>query len=80
MLGSVTRSLIRRMPPKVQGRLRSDGLVFAKTIPDPDWVETIFLTNMSTDSRFDSQVNGGWTPPVDRAASLEAVLTWLDTD
>jgi hypothetical protein len=80
VLGSITRSLIRRMPPALQTRLRSDGLAFAKPMPDPDWVEASILTNLSTQHEFASDVDADWNPPVDRTASLAAVLSWLDLD
>lgn len=79
VVGSVLRSTIRRLPTPVQGKLRSDGIIYAAT-PELGRIEQIVLTNMAGHQEFRSSTQDGWTPRITQAESLERVLRWIAQD
>ena len=74
--GSMLRSLIRKLPPRVQEPLRNEGLIFAPT-PELDRIQQIILENMAGHQEFRTVVDDRWTPPISQGESLQRILDWL---
>lgn len=74
--GSRARSLIRRLPPRLQERMRS-GLVVVAAAPEMSRDEQTFLSIMAGNHPFHSVVDETWVPRLSKDQSLDAVLAWL---
>lgn len=76
--GSLARSAIRRLPRRVQPRLRSNLVVAAA--PSLGRIDQVVLKIMAGESEFPSHLDPAWQPPLSREESLERVVKWLDED
>jgi nucleoside-diphosphate-sugar epimerase len=74
--GSLTRSALRKLPPRVFSRAKGVELVFA-TSPALDRQEQTFLAIMSGQQEFRSTVSPDWAPLLNQEQSLERFLEWL---
>jgi hypothetical protein len=74
--GSLTRSALRKLPPRVFSRAKGVELVFA-TSPALDRQEQTFLAIMSGQQEFRSTVSPDWVPLLNREQSLERFFEWL---
>jgi nucleoside-diphosphate-sugar epimerase len=77
IIGSWTRTMVRKLPSPARSRFQKSGLVFAA---DPEYgrTEQTFLAIMVGQQEFRSTINPGWTPILTREQSLDSVLLWLD--
>jgi nucleoside-diphosphate-sugar epimerase len=75
--GSLTRSVLSKLPPRVFSRAKGVELVFA---PPPvfDRAEQTFLAIMAGQQEFKSALQPGWKAPLTKEQSLDRVLIWLD--
>jgi nucleoside-diphosphate-sugar epimerase len=74
--GSLARSALRRLPPRVFSRAKGVDIVFAAG-PTLDREEQTFLAIMSGQREFRSAVHSDWRPILDWEQSLERFLEWL---
>jgi nucleoside-diphosphate-sugar epimerase len=77
--GSLARSALRRLPPRVFSRAKGIDVVVAES-PTLDRQEQTFLAIMSGQQEFRSAVHSDWRPVLNREQSLERFLEWLSRD
>lgn len=74
--GSWARSMLTRLPRPLFVKLKGRELSLAKAMP-LSREDQMFLSIMSAQQEFKSQVVAGWTPPVGQEESIRRVLGWL---
>lgn len=74
--GSWARSVLTRLPRPLFAKLKGRELSLAKAMP-LSREDQMFLSIMSAQQEFKSQVVGGWPPPLSQEESMRRVLGWL---